>query len=110
MITVAIRKRARVCFFFRMARPFIDALAVYLKFDSNTSKWLLPLEPLLDISYGHRFCLIDREAHFLVYDDQYPGGEIWMTAREFYMRSKHIVDDLIERGYYSDDDTPTGSS
>ena len=82
-----------------MAQQFINAFAVYLMSDSNTSKWLLPLEPLLHFSYSHRFCIIDYDAHFLVYDDNYLGGEIWMTVRDFYIRSRHIVDEHIERGY-----------
>lgn len=62
--------------------------------------------------------MIGNEPHYLVYDDDYTGGEAWLSPLAFYTRSKQIVCDLIRHGYYFDDeddentdngDIPTGT-
>lgn len=94
-----------------MAQTFVDNLRLYLEGDVNTSQWLLPLEPLMHPSYAHRFRSFNDAVRFLVYDDTRRGGEKWVTALEFYERSRAIANDYIRRGYYQDlnhADVPTG--
>tara|TARA_A100001015_G_C14715101_1_gene603663 strand:- start:316 stop:594 length:279 start_codon:yes stop_codon:yes gene_type:complete len=91
-----------------MAQGFVDELRLLLNDDPTTSQWLLPLEPLLNISYAQRFCVANNTCYYLVYDDAFNGGEKWMTADEFYLRSKVIVEKYVRRGYYEAPDIPTG--
>ena len=94
-----------------MAQTFIDNLRLYLEKDANTSQWLLPLEPLMHSSYAHRFRSFNDAVLFMVYDDTFRGEGKWMTALEFYERSRAIANDYICRGYYqdlNDADVPTG--
>lgn len=61
--------------------------------------------------------MIEHEPYYLVYDDDYTGGEAWVSPLEFYNRSKRIVYDLIWRGYFDNEydennengDIPTGA-
>ena len=90
------------------AQVFIDNLRLYLKEDANTSQWLLPLEPLLHSSYAHRFLFFNDTVYYNAFRG---GGEKWMTAIEFYERSRAIVNEFISQGYYTDlnnTDVPTG--
>ena len=93
------------------AQLFVDRLRLYLDEDANTSQWLLPLEPLLHSSYAHRFVFFNDTVNYIVYDDAFQGGERWMTATEFYERSRAIAMEYISLDYYQDlnsTDVPTG--
>lgn len=93
------------------AQMFIDALQRYLDDDPITSQWLLPLEPLLHMSYESRFRLVGGVSYYLVYDDAFDRGAAWVSVDEFYARSKSIADEYIRRGYFENlvvKDMPTG--
>ena len=69
---------------------FVEELSERL--DPLTSLWLLPLDPLLSVSYRHRFRTSDQKPpEYLVYDAMFVQGQRWMTAFEFYARSRDIA-------------------
>jgi hypothetical protein len=76
------------------AKNFVLELKELLRGDPITSYWLMPLHPLLSISYRARFDTIADEACYLVFDDKYTGGHAWLTAQEYYDRSKVKASDL----------------
>ena len=91
-------------------KKFVDALRELLASDPLTSRWLMPLDPLLSPTFQSRFLLsLEGVSRYLVIDRTFDNGEAWLTPSEFRDRSRMRVEQL--RTYLCHDlvaDKPTG--
>ena len=91
-------------------KKFLETLRDLLRFDALTSEWLMPLEPLLNVSYERRFCFggqLRNTVYYMVYTEM---NEQWLTPEEYYQRARLIAEDLVSRGWLNEPSTivPTG--
>ena len=90
-------------------KKFVETLRELIRFDALTSEWLMPLEPLLNVSYERRFCFggqLQNYVYYMVYTDM---NEQWLTPEEFYQRSRLIAENLLSRGWLNESSiVPTG--
>ena len=88
------------------AKKFVDSLQDILVHDPYISSWLLPLEPLLQLSYRNRFRIVEGQAQYLVYDDDFEQGYLWLDSKQYYKRAREKILCILE--YKAMIDIPTG--
>jgi hypothetical protein len=91
------------------AKKFVDSLQDILMHDPDISKWLLPLEPLLQSSYRNRFRIVEGQAHYLVYDDDFEQGHLWLDSEQYYKRASKKIREILKQNDMIRDDTQTGA-